>query len=246
MEIIGYSERGLLNSLFYEIRSTPDSLRLLGDFMSLLSFPYVGINFRPTSAKILIEQSFSDFGDADCVLLIDNQDARQSVSIEAKVKTSQHQSWSIEGEFRRFVELIKQAHSRKLSSNLFMQLYHKVRLLRALQTGGITLLQKGIPFPKCSSKRVRKIGHNKVVLRAVEMLRQHSDDTFFVALVPDDVAKVKAFFDHILKNYKPFGFERWDVTDWGYVTWAQVEDFCSKYGLVQTEEIFGFNEGQIY
>lgn len=246
MEIRGYSERGLLNSVFYEIRSTPDSVRLLGDFMSLLSFPYVSINFRPTSAKILIEQSFSDFGDADSVLLIDNEDAKQPLFVEAKVKTSQRRTWSIEGEFRHFEELIKQPRSRRLSSNLFMQLYHKVRLIRALQSGGIILLQRGVPFPKCSSKGIRKIGHNKVVLRAVEMLGQYSDDAFLVALVPDDVTKVKAFFDDILKNYKPFGFERWEVSNWGYVSWAQVEDFCRAYGLAETLKVFRFNEGQIY
>lgn len=246
VEIRGYSERGLLNALFYEIRSRPDSLRLLGEFMSLLFFPRASISFRPTSAKILIEQSFSGFGDADCVLLIDNQDARQSVFIEAKVKTSQRESWSIEGEFGRFEELIKQTRSRRLSSNLFMQLYHKVRLVRALQSGGITLLQKGIPFPKCSRKRIRKIGHNEVVLRAVEMLRQYSDDAFFVALVPDDVTTVKAFFDDILKNYKPFGFERWEVSNWGHVSWAEVEDFCRAHGLAETLKVFKFNEGQIY
>lgn len=245
MEIIGYSERGLLNSLFYEIRFSPNSLQLLGELMSLVVFPYTSIDLQIRGARILIEQSFSDFGDADSVLLIDGDDSKQSVFIEAKVKTSQRQSWSIEREFKSFQEGIKQDRSRRLSSNLFMQLYHKVRLTRALQNGGITLLQTGIPFPKCSSKGIRKIGHNEVVLKAVEILSQYSSHAFFVALVPDDMSKVKGFFNDILKNYNPVGFQEWDVTGWGYVSWAEVEDFCTRYGLTETQKVFKFNEGQI-
>lgn len=161
------------------------------------------------------------------------------------MKTSQRKSWSIEEEFGRFQEGIKKHGSRRVSSNLFMQLYHKVRLIRALQSGGIAVLQRGIPFPKRSSKALRKIGHNKVVLRAMEMLGQYCDSAFLVALVPDYGTKVKTFFDGVLKNHKPFGFEGWDVMDWGYVCWAEVQDFCRAYGLAETLKIFRFNEGQI-
>lgn len=79
VEIVGYSERGLLNPLFYEIRSSPSSLQLLANLLSLIYFPRVGVDFRIRGAKILIEQSFSDFGDADAVLLIDNEGAEQSI-----------------------------------------------------------------------------------------------------------------------------------------------------------------------
>ena len=243
MEIMGYSERGLLNSLFYEIRYSQNNLQLLNGFLSLVSIPYFNIHFRIRNAKILIEESFSDFGDADSVLLIDNNGSKQSVFIEAKVKTFQRQSWSIEEEFRTFEEGIKQ--NRVSSSNLFVQLYHKVRLIKALQNGGTVLLQKGIRFPECSSKAIRKIGDNEVVLRAVEILRQYYNDVFFVALVPDDISKVKNFYHNILKNYNP-GFQEWDIKNWGCVSWAEVEDFCKKYGLEETQKVFKFNEGQIY
>ena len=244
MEIIGYSERGLLNSLFYEVRSSQNSLQLLNEFMSLVSFPYLNIDFLIKDVTIFIEQSFSDFGDADSVLLIDNNDSKQSVFIEAKVKTFQRQSWSIEEEFKSFDERIKQ--NKVSSSNLFIQLYHKVRLIRALQNGGIISLQIGIPFPKCSSKETRRIGGNEVVLRAVEILRQYCNDAFFVALVPDDASTVKSFYQDMLKNYSPLGFQEWSVRNWGYVTWAKVENFCKKYGLKETQKVFKFNEGQIH
>jgi len=247
MEIIGYSERGLLNSLFYEIRYSQNNLQLLNEFLSVVSIPYFNAHFQVMTAKILVDQSFSDFGDADAVLLIDNNGTKQSVFVEAKVKTSQRQSWSIEEEFRTFREGIKQ--NKVNSSNLFVQLYHKVRLIKALQNGGIALLQKGIRFPECSSKVVRKIGHNNVVLKAVEILRQYCNDTFFVALVPDDISKIKDFYQNVLKDYDPtckHGFQEWDVKNYGYISWTEVEDFCEKFGLEETQKVFKFNRGQIY
>jgi len=59
MEIIGYSERGLLNSLFYEIRYSPNSLQLLIEFLRIFSFSCCNINFDVKDFKVLIEQSFS-------------------------------------------------------------------------------------------------------------------------------------------------------------------------------------------
>jgi hypothetical protein len=32
----------------------------------------------------------------------------------------------------------------------------------------------------------------------------------------------------------------------GYVTWAQVEEFCKRYDLKGSLNTFEFNEGQIY
>ena len=167
MEIIGYSERGLINSLFYEIKYSKNSLKLFNEFMSLISFPYLNnIDFLIKDITIFIEQSFSDFGDADAVFLIDNNGRKQSIFIEAKVKTFHRLSWSIEKEFKNFDEGIKQ--DKVSSSNLFTQLYHKLRLIRALKNGGILSLLKGISFPQCSSRNIRKIGNNRVVLRAVK------------------------------------------------------------------------------
>jgi len=165
MEIIGYSERGLLNSLFYEIMYSKNNLELFNEFLSLISFPYDSVYFNVNDAKILVEQSFSDFGDADSVVLLDNSQSKQCVFIEAKVKTSQRKTWSIEKEFETFIEGSNQG--KVSSSNLFVQLYYKVRLIKALQNK--TLFQKGVSFPEClltKSKRVRKIGNNKVVLEA--------------------------------------------------------------------------------
>ena len=244
MEISGYSERGVINSLFHEINFSQNNLQLLNDFLSLVSFPYRTVVFQISDAKILIEQSFSDFGDADAVILVNNQGDKEAVFIEAKVKTSQKPYWSILEEFEDFKSGIKKISVS--SSNLFVQLYHKVRLAKALQIGGRRQLQNGVKFPRCSSKTDRKIGNNKVVLKAVEQLEGFCKSPLFIALVPDDISKLRDFYKDTLKGYSPEGFQDWDIRNWGYLSWAQVKEFCEEYSLGVTLKTFEWNDGQIY
>ena len=244
MEIIGYSERGMINSLFYELKFSENNLRLLNDFLSLVSFPYFRVPFQISDVKILIEPSFSDFGDADAVILVNNQGVKQVIFIEAKVKTYQKPYWGILDEFEEFKSGIKT--NKVNSSNLFVQLYHKVRFVKALQLGGIRQLQRGVIFPNCSSKIERKIGNNKVVLKAVDLLAGYCNNPLFIALLPDDISRLKDFYQVTLRDYCPEGFQEWDIRNWGYVSWAQVEEFCKRNNLKETVRNFEFNEGQVY
>jgi hypothetical protein len=256
MDILGYSERGIINALFYEMKFSQDNLQLLNDFLSLVSFPYRTVNFQISDAKILIEQSFSDFGDADVVLLVNNQGDKQVIFIEAKVKTFQG-SWSIRKEFEKFKEgIAKQESPKGFSSNLFVQLYFKTKLIKALKSDSIQL-EEGVQFPECLLKKdrkthkrviLRKIGENEVVLEAVNQLEDYSKDAFFIALVPDDTSSLRNFYQNTLKGYRPNGFQEWDIRNWGYHSWAQVEEFCRKCKnrLDGTINIFNFNKGQIY
>lgn len=243
MEVLGYSERGIINSLFYEMRSSQNSLELLSQFLALVSFPYRAVRFKISDARILVEQSFSDFGDADAVFLIRNRGQRQVVFIEAKVKTFQRRYWRISDEFEDFKRGIDE--DGVSSSNLFAQLYHKVRLVKALQTGGLRQLQDGVRFPECSSKQDRRIGENRVVMRAVNQVEAYCKDALFVALLPDDIANLEAFYDRTLRDYNPEGFQEWDTRNWGYLSWSQVQEFCKTYDLPGTSRTFEFNEGQI-
>ncbi|MBA7576044.1 hypothetical protein ES695_04275 [Candidatus Atribacteria bacterium 1244-E10-H5-B2] len=244
MEILGYSERGLINSLFCELRYSQDNLQLLNKFLSLVSFPYQTVKFQISEAKILIEQSFSDFGDPDLVLLVNNLKGKQVIFIEAKVKTSQRVCWNILEEFEEFKRGIEKDEIN--SSNLFVQLYHKVRLVKTLQTGGIKQLQNGVQFPRCSKKSHRKIGNNKIVLKAVNQLIGYHNEALFIALLPGDDSNLRNFYNSTLKDYVPGGFQEWAIKDWGYISWMRVEEFCRKNNLKGTLKNFKWNEGQIY
>lgn len=111
------------------------------------------------------------------------------------------------------------------------------------------LKMKECPFLEClltKSKRSRKIGKNKVVLRATKSLGQYSSHAFFIALIPGDRSEIEHFYQDTLRDFKPNGFQDWSVENWGYISWTDVEDFCKKQGLEETQEVFKFNEGQIY
>lgn len=226
MNVIGYSERGIVNALFYEMARSPDPSGVLHLFLALASFPFTESRPLRGQAKdtVLVEQSFSDFGDSDAVVLIRGQEEKTcSVFVEAKVKTFQVWDWHIRDEFGEFRKGLNHKVS---SSNLFTQLYHKVRLVRSLRQGGIQQLQQGVPFPAWSSKPHRKIGDNGVVLKACTCLQSHLGEVFYLAIVPDNTDRVEAFFPELKPVPHPTLKDTWDITTYGFVTWAQVRAFC--------------------
>ncbi len=256
MDIIGYSERGMINSLFYELKYSENNLRLLNDFLSLVSFPDSGVTFHVSEVKIWIEQSFSDFGDPDALILVNNQGFKQVIFIEAKVKTEEKSRWEISKEFDKFMRgIAKPKPPNGYSSNLFVQLYFKTRLIKELKSGGVKQLQEGLKFPECLLKEnkktherieKRKIGTNKIVLKAVDLLAGYCNNALFIALLPDDISNLKDFHQVTLRKYRPEGFQEWDVRNWGYLSWNQVEEFCKRNNLKETVRNFEFNAGQIY
>ena len=177
-------------------------------------------------------------------MLIDNDGKKQTVFIEAKVKTNKQGQWLIDKEFKRFEHGI--VMSGLSSSNLFTQLYHKMRMFNTLKRKGIAGLQKGVEFPKCSSKGTRKIGSNEIVLKAVNKIEDFSKDAFYVALIPDKSENIEKFFRDKLAIFKPPGLKEWDVKNWGFICWEIVENFCKKNRLAATLDVFKHNKGQIY
>jgi len=241
MKIIGYSERGIINALFYEIKYSAAAESLLENLLSRVRFPLVnGNKLFVSDAEVLIEQSFSDFGDSDALLLINTGKSSISVFVEAKVKRA---NWTIEKEFRKFIEGTRE---KVASSNLFTQLYHKVRLVASLGQDGISNLQKGIKFPKSSSKQIRKIGKNKVVLKAIKRLSGYLEETYYIAILPEQQTNLKSFFKNELSQYAPSDYLDWNVHSYGYLSWSDVEVFCKENKLENTLKVFKFNEGQIY
>src|SRR6266852_7673395 len=198
MRIMGYSERGAVNALFYEIVYSNRPTELLREFLALARFSRgESIGAGLTDARVLIEQSLSDFGDADAVLLLDSAKSKTAVFLEAKVKSSQAERWTLQGEFEDFEH--GQHTERQLnSSNLFTQLYHRSRFVTGLRSGGVTALEAGLEFPRCSTKGVRKIGSNPVVLNAVRVIEPYCEQVWYLALVPDTTSNVGAFFQRFV------------------------------------------------
>src|SRR4051812_41885357 len=69
MEILSYSERGVINSLLYEAYYAEDRLDRLGNLLRLCQFPLAGTVPAPfNDATIIIEPKIPTFGDADAML----------------------------------------------------------------------------------------------------------------------------------------------------------------------------------
>lgn len=240
MQVIGYSERGIVNALLYEIGYSAEPESVLESLLSLVQFSYGdSISLSISDPEVLIEQSFSDFGDADALLLFKSADRGISVFVEAKVGAT----WSIDKEFQAFVGGTRTQLS---SSNLFTQLYHKVRLVTGLRQGGMPALQEGLKFPKCSTKRLRKIGSNPIVLKAAGRLVEHLDATYYLGLLPDKPEGLKRALGDLSGWSPPADVLEWDVRNFGFLSWSDVERFCEECGLTDTLSVFRFNQGQVY
>ena len=101
MQILGYSERGVINSFFYEMAYTHKVA--FQDFLNLIQPMITGVEFPKFELKedsyptIIIEPSFSEFGDADAVILFEDKNIGNTVLfIEAKV--CKRENWTFETE----------------------------------------------------------------------------------------------------------------------------------------------------
>ncbi|MEI7636964.1 MAG: hypothetical protein WCJ37_06620 [Syntrophus sp. (in: bacteria)] len=247
MEIMGYSERGVINALLYEIAYSGKSLHLSKELLNLADCPsLVDFGQGLTEVRVFIEQSLSDYGDADAILLLDAGDKKGVAFIEAKVKSYQKRKWKLADEFDDFKEGCGTMRNLS-SSNLFTQLYHKHQFINGLSDIGIDGLKKGIDFPECSTKKTRRIGKNKVVLSAAEAIEPYRENVWYIALIPDTSIAVRDFYSDFRKNDKEAAIlSQHEKSRWGGLAWEEIAQFCEKFGLKNTKQVLDFNKGQIY
>ncbi len=247
MKMLGYSERGILNALLYEIRYAGNGDTLLAQLISRAAFPFTDDKPPSGATTILVEQSFSDFGDADAVILIKSNAGNCAIFVEAKVKGY----GGLPKAFEKFGNGVKAGYMpRGFSSNIFTQIYHKQQIVKH----GIEKLQQGVDFPNWSFTKKRqerrntkrKIGKNKVVREATGKIKESCDSTFYLMLIPDADHRVEEFFNGTLRDAHLPDVPNWDCSRYGYLTWRQVEAFCEKNKLNDTLAVFGHNRGQIY
>jgi len=249
IEVIGYSERGIVNALFYDLEHAPHEDGAF-PLLTLCQFPLwrgpqnqIPGQSRVDHATVLVEQSFSGFGDADALVLLDRKDGRkQAIFIEAKVKTAQQNNWAIQDYWFEFLRLL---NANLGGPNLFVQLYRKLRLAYQLTHPDEPLVAADIPG-------AWSLGANPVVWRAAEMLRPYAKDVWYLALVPDKPQNTDAFFRNQLAGFNPaqeeFNLPQWDVTQWGYLTWVDINDLVqADLALWQcTRRSFEHNRAQIF
>lgn len=267
IKITGYSERGVINSFFYELKyfNTDEKTRLnlLSEFISMIKFPFsepqnIRLN-NISKAEILIEQSFSDFGDADVLILVDSGEDNYAFFIEAKVKTYSRNEWLLADEYKEFLSSLQPAqqiirNKKNANSNLFTQLYFKQRLFNEIQR--LSVLDNPyieIPFNNFN-KKIRKTGSNKVVKEAVKKVWEYRANGYFVCLIPNQNNHLDLLYPPFtdLEENSPLAtygkLEGLNTKKWGQITWNKIYHFCSNpdYFFKETLRAFKWNNGQIY
>lgn len=247
MKILGYSERGVINSLIFSIGGDKD---LMDEFISLIKIPEIEkLKDTAKDYTILLEQSFSRFGDCDLVIIIhyEKPEDNRVLFIEGKVKTT-NSSWVIETQFKKYIyfkEVDKENKPTDYWSVLFSQLYLKKLLIENLDD-----IKNDDKFEiETDFLGKRKIGTNKVVLKAVDLLE--CSQAFYVGLIPTSDNKIKIFKES--ENYR----QKMDF-EMHYLAWESVDNFCRKHKnpnekeelihpkLKKVVDIFEHNKGQIY
>lgn len=126
MKIYGYSERGMVNSFFYECQDNPELLK--GFFEILNKNNGLSLDVKETTisgAQLFIEQGLSDFGDADVIIITEYN----IVFIEAKVNA--RGGWYVNDQYKEFKKLFSGSEKPSIS-NVFVQLFLKEIFIDAL------------------------------------------------------------------------------------------------------------------
>jgi len=249
MRILTYSERGLLNSVIYSIAASSEPDHLVIEFLKLAEwadgksrFP---ANEMPLSVTILLEQSFSEFGTSDIVMLLDGAGSRSVVFGEAK----RGPKWTFAQEWKAFLQAVQNPDTpRRVTSNIFGQLYLRSRLVDALAEMGPEGCCAPFEPPLAIIKRpggTRYLGSNRVVLSAAGMIEPFLDSAHYLMIIPSD--RPEDDLDLLKKavHHPAVKLTGWDSSTWGILPLQQVFDFCRQEQLQHALDVIKFNEGQL-
>ena len=211
MKIIGYSERGAMNALFYGIALKEDK-QSMNKFLKA-----AGIEEEYIDYTVYSEFSLSDFGDPDMVIIADKENGKKDVIfIEAKVSVGK--KFILSEQYKNHNEYVNQdEYQSGQSSNLFFQLRQKYYFF---ETKGKVDEQKDfeiqslIKYYDQKQTGVRRIGNNEVVLKFMDEIKE-CDFAHYIAIIP----KSEESYDY--KN--EYGF------DIHFIYWEDLVKIFEKY-----------------
>jgi hypothetical protein len=244
MAVKGYSERGIFNSIVYFL---DDNENHIYDFLKVLGISLANGDYEYT---FLIEQSFSDFGDSDLIIIIIDKNTKERVVVfvEGKVKTYQGK-FKLKAEFEKINNLlnnsVKNGKIQKVSSNLFVQLYYKNLL--------ITTHGKGNPYDKpvflktdrkTKTRSIcRQLGNNNIVRNAFNKYIDNANDYYYVAILPEKNINITDMQDYV-KRLELMPYDKVRCCWWG-----DIEKFFNNINAKKVTDVFNFNKdgnSQIY
>ena len=240
--IYGYSERGIFNSIIYYLNSKPE---LIGKFLEEVLEVNDFINNDNTSFTFLNEQSFSDFGDNDLTIIIENESETEKtvVFIEGKVKTFSG-NYSLDKEYKKINKAIdKNETFDGFSSNIFVQLYYKYLLQDVVNsendetTNLVDLFKKK---DRKGGKAERRIGDNGVVLKACNMIKK-AKCYYYIAILPDVTLPENInSFSECFEKIDKICMDTENIKNIKCVYWKKIEEFFGNTASVSQN--FEFNK----
>ena len=246
VDLIGYSERGMMNAISEDLAHS-GSPALVSEFLSQFAFqtlpPPVWTEIK--QVRILVEQSFSDFGDADMLILIEHTDqSRKAVFVEAKVSNDTNSWETIEKRWEEFRCILDDGEGS--TSNLLVQLHRKVRLVEKLRNGTDQFAVDRL-IPRGS------LGTNQTVGKAAELVRTFvcESDVYFVAILPDTTDALTQFFSEELSSASlSEKLPCWSVQNFGFLSWhklaAALKEAQTQTKWPRTTATLKWNSGQIF
>lgn len=204
MNIIGYSERGAMNALFYNIAYNED-YAAMRKFLSLARIEKTYKDYTFYS-----EFSLSEYGCPDLIIIADNKDI---IFIEAKVSCGKKYDINTQKEHHNKYLKGNQKNKSGFASNIFFQLRlkdllfkYKVKGLNFNEEYDITPL---LYINKRNKKIELKVGANFAVVKLFNKLKM-CENAYYIAIIPE----CDNYFEPIVK--KEFGIEI------HYITWESI------------------------
>lgn len=269
MQVLGYSERGVINSFFYEMAYTHKGA--FQEFLNLIQ-PMINTNEQSEASKfpefelktdtkptIIIEPSFSEFGDADAVIMFkDEKKGNTVLFVEAKVCAEK--PWDFSKDVLRKFELgvvaifnkknkLESSHLPKgFTSTLLIQLYHKFGMMCKLDRTNDAKLEISPNFGRIDWKR--SIGKNQTVLEVYKKITDHinkeCNNVYYIGIVPSGTGlplnPIQPSFKTATTLDKSFTCFQERL---GYITWQKIYDNIVKNNMPNTDEVFKLNQAAV-
>jgi hypothetical protein len=244
VELLGYSERGVINAICEDIHHSAEPHSRLVEFLSWFEFPEPKPSLSAdaiSKALLLVEQGFSDFGDLDLLVLVKLKSGQNlCFLIEAKVSTDTSSWLTVDDRWKEFKDQL--AGVADQTSNLFVQLHRKVRLVAKLRAEHDFTTDLLVP-------KGRK-GGNRVVNKACGKLREYlteSGTAWFGAILPDTQSDLVSFARASFgESAVVEALPTWNTERWGLLSWQVVAAKVRGGQWPRTSETLTWNEGQIF
>ena len=225
MEIIGYSERGAMNALFYGIALKEDK-QAMEEFLKLAD-----VKEHYNDYTLYLEFSLSEFGSPDLVIIAKDKDGNKTVFfVEAKASCGKY--YNLGDEYNRHNEYIKKGNKPDgHASNLFFQLRQKYHFFNGKADRELMQLSNEQRERLTGSRgRSRQLGANAIVKTFAKELKDNAKCAKYIAIIPE-------------QNNTPLMPDNRMGFSIHYVTWEQIikNDNLKEYILKTIE----FNQTEL-